>query len=64
VVKTGPVVGCGKLGDKLWSFVKLNGSWLAEKPPVSEERLCFTELDIYFMYDIFKLKSLAMQSKE
>jgi hypothetical protein len=40
----------GKKGDELWSIAKLDGSWLAEKQSVFEERLCFME----FMYDIFK----------
>ena len=43
------MVGSGKLVDELWNFAKLDGSWLAEKQSVSEERLCIIELDIYFM---------------
>jgi hypothetical protein len=62
------VVVSRKQGDELWTFAKLDGSWLAEQQSVSEERLCFMELDIYFMYNIFMYhifmpKPLVVQSK-
>jgi hypothetical protein len=61
-LRAGQVVGSGKQGDELWSFAKLYGPWLPEKQSVSEERLCFMELHIYFMYDIFKPNQLVVQS--
>lgn len=57
------MVGSGKQGDDLWSFAKLDDSWLAEKQSVFEERFCFMKLDIYFMCDIFKPNPLVVQSK-
>jgi hypothetical protein len=49
-LRKGPVVGSGKQSNELWSFGKLDSSWLAGKKSVSEERLCFMELDIYYIY--------------
>jgi len=62
-LRKGPAVGSGKQSNELWSFAKLDGSWLAEKKSISEERLCFVELDIYFIYVIFKPNPLVVQSK-
>jgi len=59
-LRAGPVVVSGKQGDEIWTFAKLDGSWLAEQKSVSEERLCFMELDIYFMYDILMPKPLVV----
>ena len=57
------MVGSGKQSDEIWSFAKLDSFWPAEKQTVSEERLRFMELGIYFIYVIVKPNPLVVQSK-